>query len=181
MIFLASKSGGNYSNLKENAEKQMQQELIKNNFITSKSIDYLIEHIDTSISFKIDTNSKKIAICQKNLGYKIDFFNYTDIIECEIIEDSNVIMKGGIGRAVTGGILAGGVGAIVGANTRSSKNVIFNLSIRIITNDVMNSLYVFELINTEMPKDSVQYKNAMSFANNVYSTILAIKNQESSL
>ena len=124
--------------------------------------------------FRVDLEHKQIAICSIFPYQKIDIINFSDIIECQIIEDSNTVMKGGVGRAVVGGALAGGVGAIVGANTRTSKNVINILQIRIITKKISNSLYTIDLIKTEIEKNSMEYRNAMNFANNVYAILTSI-------
>lgn len=88
-------------------------------------------------------------------------------------------MKGGVGRAIVGGALAGGAGAIVGANTRASKNMIYNLQIRIITSNINNSLYTINIINnsTGVDVNSYEYKNGSLFANEVYATIISIINQ----
>ena len=85
-------------------------------------------------------------------------------------------MKGGVGRAIVGGALAGGVGAIVGANTRKSKNITNSLQLRIITTDVSKSLYTINLIKKETKRDSIEYKQAINFANNVYATVMSIIN-----
>ena len=66
-----------------------------------------------------DINRKEISIIDAYADtHKL--INFNQIIECEIIEDNTTIMKGGVGRAIVGGVLAGGVGAIVGAGTRST-------------------------------------------------------------
>ena len=104
----------------------------------------------------------------------IEIIDFSKIIECQLLEDSNIIQKGGIGRAVVGGVIAGGVGAIVGATTRQSKNIVNDLQIRILTNDINNSFYIIHIIDTETKKDSLIFKHSMEFANNVYSTIIAI-------
>ena len=40
---------------------------------------------------------------------------YSDIVGVELLENEVVVKKGGVGRAIVGGLLFGGVGAIVGA------------------------------------------------------------------
>ncbi|EPZ54444.1 hypothetical protein H477_3583 [[Clostridium] sordellii ATCC 9714] len=51
-------------------------------------------------------------------------YNYKDIIEFELLEDGESITKGGLGRAVAGGVLLGGVGAIVGGVTGIEKQTL---------------------------------------------------------
>ena len=126
------------------------------------------------IELRTDLENKQIAICEIKQEPKIDIIKFENIIDCEIIEDASTIMKGGVGRAIVGGTLAGGIGAIVGASTRKSNNVTNSLQIRIITNDLYNSLCMLKLISSETKKDSLEYQNAMEFANNVYATLNSI-------
>lgn len=105
---------------------------------------------------------------------------FKNIVECKIIENSSVVESGGIGRAIVGGVIAGEVGAIVGANTRKSKNIVSNLSVRIVTNELENPLYSINLITSPIDINKMLYANlyrvATEFANNVYATIQAIIN-----
>lgn len=152
----------------ENNEK-INKKLEDEDFKISKNI-YSKNYI-----LRVSTDSQKIAICYVLAGL-ITYVKFNDIIECEIIEDSNTIMKGGVGRAIAGGIIAGGVGAVVGANTRKSKNVIYSLQVRIITKNINNSLININLINSPSgtEKSSLEYQDAQRFANEVYATIIAI-------
>ena len=156
---------------------EMDDQITKNNS-NEKDKDFKTSKIfsihGNEQQFRVDLEHKQIAICSIFPYQKIDIINFSDIIECQIIEDSNTVMKGGVGRAVVGGALAGGVGAIVGANTRASKNVINILQIRIITKKISNSLYTIDLIKTEIEKNSMEYRNAMNFANNVYAILTSI-------
>lgn len=92
------------------------------------------------------------------------------------MEDNTTIMKGGIGRAIVGGVLAGGVGAIVGAGTRGSSDVVKNLALRIITNDISNSMVMITLIKSDTKRDSAFYKNCLASAQGIYPTIVSILN-----
>lgn len=145
----------------------------------SKNISFVRSGIGNSeIDVKLDTEKQEVLICYYFSGaiHKIPF---REIIECEVIEDKNTVMKGGVGRAIVGGALAGGAGAIVGANTRASKNMIYNLQIRIVTSNINNSLYTINIINnsTGVDVNSYEYKNGSLFANEVYATIISIINQ----
>lgn len=48
-------------------------------------------------------------------------YKYSDIVDYELLEDGESITKGGLGRAVVGGALFGGVGAVVGGVTGHKK------------------------------------------------------------
>lgn len=140
-------------------------------FNTSKTFRFGIIY-----EFRVDFDNKKVAICKLVNPLEIDVINFSDIIECKIIEDSNVISKGGVGRALVGGVIAGGTGAIVGANTRKSKNIVNNYSVQIITNKIDNSLYNIDLINFQLDKinNADLYNQALNFSNNVYAIVQSI-------
>ena len=73
-------------------------------------------------------------------------------------------MQDGLGRALIGGVIAGGVGAVVGANTRKTE-IITDLKIRIVTKNSSKSSYMIWLKSKEMSKQ------AFEFVNEVYAMI----------
>jgi len=85
-------------------------------------------------------------------------YYFDELIECSIVEDGVAIESGGVGRAivggvlaggvgaVVGGVLAGGVGAVVGATTRSSKPTTLSLSVRIVARNFDKPLYTISII-----------------------------------
>lgn len=160
---------------KKEAENKnsLQWRLKKDKFKVDKTYDIFSLGIYKQVLFDLD--SKKIAILDisANIVYYVEF---TKIIDCEIIEDNTTIMKGGIGRSIVGGALAGGVGAVVGASTRGSSDIVKNLAIRIITNDISNSLVMITLIKFDTNRNSDFYKNCMASAQGIYSTIASILN-----
>ena len=157
------------------AKIRLSEQLSNANIHYDKVINITSTGIDSKVVF--DLNNRKIAIINTN-AVKIDYVDFDKIIQCEILEDNSVVMKGGVGRAVVGGILAGGVGAIVGAQTRGSSEIAKNLSIRIITNDVINSLVWIHLIKTATKRDSFEYKRNKDAAQQIYSTIISILNTD---
>lgn len=142
------------------------------------------DKFDNSMKFDknimaVDKNKQELYFFYESELDRI--IKFEDIVECKIIENSNVVESGGVGRAIVGGALAGGVGAIVGSNTRKSKNIVSNLSVRIVTNEIDNPLYNVALITYNIDINKTLYANfykiAMQFANNVYATIQAIINE----
>jgi hypothetical protein len=152
-------------------KSNLQSQLRANNFNDEKTIDIVSINVYKQISF--DFTNKKLAIIDV-IANSLEYVQFEKIIECEIIEDNTTIMKGGIGRAVVGGVLAGGIGAVVGSTTRKSSDMVRNLSIRIITNDISNALVLITLIDQEIKRDITVYKNCMSAAQEIYSTIISI-------
>lgn len=98
--------------------------------------------------------------------------SYDDLIEFELYEDNETVLKGGVGRAVVGGALFGGVGAVVGATTRKSKRIVNSLYIRISTRSVGMLKIVF--IRCETPMDSFTYRVSKDFADKIISQLETI-------
>jgi hypothetical protein len=120
-----------------------------------------------------DFLNKKIAILDV-ITTTIKYVDFNEIIACELIEDNATIMQGGFGRAVVGGVLAGGVGAIVGASLRDSTNVVNNLSIRIVTSDISDALVMITLIQSVVKRSDLEYEELMNTAQDIYSTVISI-------
>lgn len=156
-------------------------------------IQYIVDLTVNRICIITDSNSKIAAIHElrksspelslaeakevidKGTAYSLDLGEVSGV---EIIEDSEVI--GGVGRAIVGGVLAGGVGAVVGAVT--AKKHIMSYKVIIYTTDVKNPQIALTLINSKMPTNSAIYKQASEFANKVNASIRAvIANQEKAI
>lgn len=81
------------------------------NFVPARSINNLL---------LVDEANKLFGIPQ---GKKKDpkVFEYKNLIDCDYLEDGNSMTGGGLGAAVAGGLLLGGVGALVGGITGNKK------------------------------------------------------------
>lgn len=107
----------------------------------SKSINEMQEHLldrnenkvrlgafnetdSVGLYLKIDDNNKTwiVPIKKNYVERNVTVFNFDEIIDYELIEDGETISKGGLGGAVVGGALLGGVGAAVGGVTGKKKN-----------------------------------------------------------
>ncbi|MHC1747072.1 MAG: hypothetical protein AB9856_01620 [Cellulosilyticaceae bacterium] len=78
----------------------------------------------------------------------IDISTIKDI---QIIQDDTVLKRNTISKAVVGGIVAGGVGAVIGANMANQKTVVNTITLQIITNDIQHPIIktdVYEKIAT---------------------------------
>lgn len=139
------------------------------NFNTTKKIG-------SYVSF--DDNKKKWAI-PGPLGAILpqNLYDYSDVIEMELIEDGRTVNKGGIGRALVGGALFGGAGAVVGAVTRKSKDVCKNLQVKVTVRDMNNPSVFITFINKNTKKDSAAYKNAYQEAQECLSAFQIICDQ----
>lgn len=96
----------------------------------------------------------------------------------ELVNDGNTVTKGGIslGRAVVGGALFGGVGAVVGGVTgkRTSKEYVNSIQIRLDISSGGKTLHEYiDILNKKTELGSKDYREAMEKA----SEILILLNQ----
>ncbi|MDU4890959.1 MAG: hypothetical protein E6344_18340 [Clostridium sp.] len=137
----------------------------------SKEVEEFISTNEVGGYIKFNNNTKQILI-SPNFNPRI--VNYSDILDFELIENGEtVITKSGLGKAVAGGILFGGVGAIVGGTTSKKKSVtsISGLKIKVVVNDMNNPDSYINLITTSTKTDSFIYKNAYEVAQKILSML----------
>lgn len=139
-------------------------------FNPSKKIGSYIEFDDTRMEWLVPDGL---------FGKKKKVYKYNDIVDYELLEDGeSIIKKSGIGRAVTGGVLFGGVGAIVGGVTgkQKTKSICKSLKIKITVSDINNPTVYINFIPSETKKDSWIYKNAYNSAQECLSVLQLICN-----
>ncbi|WZY01570.1 SHOCT domain-containing protein [Bacillus sp. FSL W7-1360] len=154
-------------------EKEKSSNALKT-FVATKKIGSYLE---------IDENKKQWLIPDGFFGgkKKPKIYNFTDVIDFELLEDGSSITKGGLGRAVAGGILFGGVGAVVGGVTGSkkSKATCDSLKIRITLNSIATPTTYINFIKTPTKKSSFVYKTDFTLAQECLS-VLQVMCSESS-
>lgn len=150
-------------------ENNKKNKSLLNNFNPTKQIGHYIE---------FDEQKKQWLIPDGFFGKKVNakVYDFKDIIEYELLEDGDSVTKGGLGRAVVGGALLGGVGAIVGSVTgkKKTKSVINSLKIKITINDTSNPVIYINLITTKVKSNSSLYKMAYSQAQTILSMLSII-------
>lgn len=97
--------------------------------------------------------------------------SYDDVLDFELLEDGGSIAKGGLGRAVAGGLLFGGVGAIVGGSTgkKKSKSTCTSLKIKITLNDMATPTEYINMITAETKKSGILYQTCEKQAQEILS------------
>ncbi len=151
-------------NKKNIEEKNKENKIIKYNKIYPGLLDNNF-NIDKEIicdrynSIFIDLSLKKVAIINgKRNGIKK--YDFNDILEYELYEDGDSILKGRAGSTVMGGLLFGGLGAIAGASMSKKQNgLCTTLQLRITINDIQNPQVVFKYINFSTKKNGFLYKS----------------------
>lgn len=168
-LFFAAKTSKKGEAEKDKFKKTF-SEFILNNGITLTQ-DFEWQYFLTYYRVIVDDNTKNVYIFSKFLSLDYTCIPYSQIIGFDILEDSHVV--GGIKRAVAGSVIAGGVGAIVGASTAHSKAVTSYKAVLYIS-DVSNPKFEFNMISGKMDKSNKYYKQAVEFAENINAVIKAI-------
>jgi hypothetical protein len=95
-------------------------------------------------------------------------YDFDDIVEYELLEDGDTVVKSGLGRAVAGAALFGGVGAIVGGLTgRKNKAVVDRLKIKIVVRDLARPAEHITLLNVRTKANSLIHKAAIQEAREI--------------
>lgn len=110
-------------------------------------------------------------------------FTFSDIKEFELLENGGSVSSGGLGRAVAGGILLGGVGAVVGGLSGGRSSVVNNLQIKITTKDIDRPATYIKFISggASYKTNSFTYRQLFKKAQDVMSTLSVIVNGEQEL
>ena len=134
----------------------------------------------------IDETHKQWAIPTGIITPKINnstIYDYSDITSFELIEDGESITKGGLGRALAGGLVFGGAGAVVGGITggKKTKSLCSKMQIVISLNNMKNPVTYINLISAETKKDGMIYKSACTFAQEILSVLQLICNSNKNI
>ncbi len=127
-------------------------------------------YLSTSSGISIGFDNQRKKICFLDTKHIPSIFDYNKILQCELEVDGESVLKsstsGTIGRTLLGGILGGGIGAIVGGTTGSKrqKENISSIDLKIIVNDTTNPIYKINFLNIKTKKGSIIYKPAYSSA-----------------
>lgn len=125
----------------------------------------------------VDEKRKKIClfsavegqtIATENPSYRFRIHSFHDIIESEIDEDGQTISKAStsslITRAVVGGVLAGGVGALIGGVTgkRSERRTVQQIRLRVTVNSTSEPLHTVTFLEGQIDVADPRYKEVMT-------------------
>lgn len=152
------------------ANEESQKEV--ENFVKEKQIGNFVA---------FDEGKQKWALLSSFKGKVQQIYNYSDIIDFELLEDGNSVASGGLGRALVGGALFGGAGAIVGGVTGKKKTKEFcsSLRLKVTINNMANPVVYIKFIETKMKKDGFSYKVAFDAAQECLSTFQLICDRQS--
>lgn len=109
-----------------------------------------------------------------------DVFPFSALLEYELVEDGVSITKGGLGSAVAGGVLFGGVGAIVGGGLgKKQKDMCSRMSVVISLRDDFIPRIELPLITAETKKGGFMYKNSKVLGERIVSLLAVIASEYS--
>lgn len=94
-----------------------------------------------------------------------DVFEYSNLLSFELLENGETVVKGGLGSAVVGGMIFGGVGAIVGSITgKKLKDVCISMKIRLTLKNAHTDTAYIGFIADKTKTNGVIYKDAQAKA-----------------
>ncbi len=130
----------------------------------------------------VDKNSLQLCIVPFG-GNTYKMFNPSDLIDVKVVEDNSTITEtkvgGQIGKAVVGGVLFGGVGAVVGGLSSNKNNSVIVNSLRVVIhlNDFdCHTVTLNCLANINVRRDSQEYRAAVDIADNWYGLLNVFAN-----
>ena len=109
---------------------------------------------------------------------------YEDLVSFEYSEDGGTIVSGGVGSAIVGVALFGGVGAVVGAATGKKKqsDYVNSMKIKLTVSDISNPTEYIDMnpIRMRMKRSSGQYRKALEETQEILSCLeLIIRDNQS--
>ncbi|MFT3809421.1 MAG: SHOCT domain-containing protein [Micropepsaceae bacterium] len=116
--------------------------------------DYKYLGEDGSTGLAIDMQRKKLCLVIGLTG-SVRVYDHRDILEVEIVEDGVTISKTSrtsqAGNAILGGLVFGGVGAVVGALTSASRSYgkVRRLDLKIVINDPAAPVFLLNFLSAE--------------------------------
>lgn len=105
---------------------------------------------------------------------KTQFIKYNQIVDFELLENGGSLAKGGVGRALVGGILFGSTGAIVGSTTRKQKKLCESLCIKLTLKDYEEPSYYINFVEKPVDVGSEYYKDVVKKAQDMMSKLQLI-------
>lgn len=135
----------------------------KNKFSSKNSIAGFTPRYKIGTYFGFDDKSRKFAIYTGGMfSYIKRIVNYDNLLDVDIIQDNESLIKGGLASSLVGGMLFGGAGLIAGAVVgKKNKMYCEKLSIKITINSSTSPCEIIDLISVKVKMDSSIY-NTMS-------------------
>lgn len=154
-------------------------------------------YIDKNFSKYIGIDEINSKVCliitsgREKENYIMNIYSFSDILEVEIIENGNTVSKMSktsvAGRAILGGILLGGVGAVIGGFTANRNNFekMDKISLKLIVNNTKNPIFEIDFYNDirgkGLEKKNIDYVEFINKANYWYGLFKVIIKKDDEL
>ena len=148
--------------------KKLQKKWLRENYV-AVDIDHIFDIGDCIIRYVVDVNDKHIYYTRE-YEWKFAALEFEQVSGVDIVEGG--VSTDRVGNAILGGLVGGGVGAVVGSNVANDKIESFEIVIH--TKNIKAPLVRLVLIDAPVFKDSKKYKRAAEFAYQVGASIRAI-------
>lgn len=121
----------------------------------------------------ISVDSERRKVCLTSLSDKTPrhrIISYKDLLSVELIQDGHSISKTSrtsqVGNALLGGVLLGGVGAVIGALTSASttKGLVTNLKLEIVVNDENSPVFSVNFQNINSKENGPTHEGSLKKA-----------------
>lgn len=124
----------------------------------------------------LEVNQAAVGIANSPNTTIEEVHNYDDIVNFELMEDGESVASGGLGRAVVGGILFGGTGAIVGGVTgkKKTKEICNNLRLKVTVDNIDKPVVFIDFIDKPIKRNSDVFKGIAEMAQESLSTFQLI-------
>lgn len=104
-----------------------------------------------------------------------DLFPFSDILDFELVEDGVSITKGGLGSAIVGGAVFGGVGAIVGSGIgKKQKDMVNRMAVVINMRNPLVSKVEIPLITAETKRGGLTHKSSKQLGEQIVALLSVI-------
>ena len=178
-LFYSAASGASQRDKLKLEQKEIKKSLFKELELQEFHIDveyYFAKMLSgIFVGIAIDENRQLVSVSSSKDAHEI--IPFSEIIGCDIREEDSIV--GGVGRAIVGGVIAGGAGAVVGATTAKNKKI-NSFEIIIYRDNIKHPQIILTTINFSVKMSSINYIDSVKFANNVNASIKAIVSQNSS-
>ncbi len=127
-----------------------------------------------------DDNHKWFLFPQGTFSSKINncyVFKYDEIVDFKVLEDGTAITKGGLGKALVGGVIFGRAGIIAGGTSKKTIEICNKLEIKVTTRNQDRPVVYLNLINTKFKKSSFLYKQASKSVQDILSKFQIVVDQ----
>ncbi|TAM17563.1 MAG: SHOCT domain-containing protein [Pandoraea sp.] len=151
--------------------------------LTSSKRKSIAAHIDSLPGFKAtqtlvgcdgrsavaidESQGSLLLLTMAKSGLSARMVPYSALLSVELFEDGSTVTRTArasqLSSAVVGGLLFGGVGAVVGGLTGKTKSShkVRRIDLRLVVDDTVNPLHDVALLDAESNQDGIVYQHAM--------------------